>query len=146
MQPVLLVDMAAIGSEFQLCREDIIMRIHLLLAVVPAAMMTYGSVCAFAWGDAPATSIEGSSPLWTALQATKSYPVPHHRRGSQEPMEGSVLVRFHVGTDGHPQNIDILQGAHFAALDDQTRRSIQQATCLDCAGQDYLVTFRYRQD
>ncbi|HVJ54044.1 MAG TPA: TonB family protein [Aliidongia sp.] len=120
---------------------------RLILSAVPAAMMAYASfMMPIALANAPSASVDSGSPIWTALQETKAFPDPYPGPRATEPMEGNVLARFHVGDDGHPQNIDILQSAHHAALDDQTRKSIEKVTCPDCAGQDYLVTFRYRQE
>jgi TonB family protein len=121
---------------------------RILLSITAAAMLAYGPFAAnIAEAKTDATSpIERGSPIWAALEATKKFPATYIGPHAFDQMEGSVLVRFHVGSDGHPQNVDILRGAHFAALDAQTKESIEQAYCLECAGQDYTVTYHYQPE
>jgi TonB family protein len=121
---------------------------RILLSISAAAMLAYSPVAAnIAQAKTDATSsVERGSPIWTALEATKKFPAPYIGPHAFDQMEGNVLVRFHVGADGHPQNVDILRGAHLAALDAQTKDSIEQAYCPECAGQDYTVTFHYQPE
>ena len=121
---------------------------RIMLSISAAALLAYPLFAAnIAEAKTDATSsVERGSPIWAALEATKKFPAPYTGPHALDQMEGNVLVRFHVGADGHPQNVDVLRGAHFAALEAQTRESIEPAYCPECAGQDYTVTFHYQPE
>jgi TonB family protein len=82
------------------------------------------------------------------LELTKAYP-------SEEVMElsdhsatalGRAVVSFHVREDGRFENIKLVQTSGAIALDEQTVKSVQQASCSECAGHDYTVGYTYKLD
>jgi outer membrane biosynthesis protein TonB len=83
----------------------------------------------------PRGEIGSSAPIMAALEATKAFPVASPWDRSLNTLEGKVTVRFHVGADGHPNNVAIVQRSNVAELKDH---------CPACAGHDYTISFKYQ--
>ena len=89
-----------------------------------------------------ATTASANAPARSILSASASGAVPVSSSAIPT-APGTVLVRFHVGADGHPEKIGVIRDARTASLDDETRRAVEAVSCMECAGQDYVITFRY---
>lgn len=126
------------------------MNTHIPLAAIPVtlALCVPIAVESAHAADAiisPMPTSSGGSPMLAALEAAKAFPAPYPGREGSAEMTGKVLVRFHVGSDGHPGDIQIIHGARRAELNLQTKESVARAVCLPCAGQDYTVAFDYQE-
>jgi TonB family protein len=122
---------------------------RILLSVLPAALAVFIPVAAESAHAADAIvspmPTSGGSSIMTALEAAKAFPAAYPGNRLSADMTGRVLVRFHVGSDGHPENIQVVQGAPRGELNLQTRESVARAVCLACAGRDYTVAFNYQE-
>jgi TonB family protein len=138
------------GTENHPSRKEFVMNMHILLAAIPVGLTLFAPVAvesAYA-ADAivsPLPTSGGGSPMVAALETTKAFPEPYPGREGTADMTGKVVVHFHVGSDGHPEDIQIVDRARRGELNRQTKESVAGAVCLPCAGQDYTVAFVYRE-
>lgn len=86
-------------------------------------------------------------PVKPHLEATKAYPGSMVENiGSDGAMpEGRAVVAFRVDDQGQFQDIRVVRTSGVAALDEQTIKSVKQASCMECAGHDYVVAYQYVQ-
>jgi TonB family protein len=119
---------------------------HSLLTAVPAAFALLAPLTANA-GEAIVSPMPagGGSSIMSALEAAKAFPAAYPGRDPSIGMTGKVLIRFHVGNDGHPEDIRVVSGAPRGELNAQTKESVARAVCLACAGKDYTVAFNYQE-
>ena len=122
------------------------MRKCLLASLVQTGMLAAGLVLATSPLSASETPAGGIPRVKPHLEMTKAYPgqeVSILHPG--EMPEGRAVVSFHVSESGQFENIMLLQSSGVAALDAQTMKSVQQASCTECAGHDYTVSYTYQK-
>jgi outer membrane biosynthesis protein TonB len=125
------------------------MKKELLASLLQIALIASGLALAASPLYAASTPATAKSPsVIPHLEMQKAYPAMKVSEiGKLGPMpEDQAVVSFHVGRDGHFENIQLLRTSGVPALDRQTVRSVAQAHCRECAGHDYTVAYLYKTE